>query len=49
MIRNRGISKAIPKTSSIRVMKEKNAPNSVSCVTPSGVNPMSAAMPLGST
>ena len=33
---NRGISKATPKTSSIRVMKEKNSPNSVSWVSPAG-------------
>ena len=39
----------MPKTSSIRVMKLKKLPNSVSWVTPAGVNPIRAAMPLGST
>ncbi len=49
MTTNSGISKAMPKTSSIRVMKEKKSPNSVSWVSPAGVKPISAAMPLGST
>ena len=46
---NSGISKATPKTSSIRVMKVKKSVNSVSWVSSSGVKPISAAMPLGST
>ncbi len=49
MMTNSGISKATPKTSSIRVMKVKKSPNSVSWMTPAGVKLIRVAMPLGST
>ena len=49
MTTNSGISKATPKTSSIRVMKVKNRRTRSAGSTPSGVKPISAAMPFGST
>ena len=45
---NSGISKAIPKISSIRLMNEKNCVNSTRLVTSAGVNPMRTVMAFGS-
>ena len=46
---NSGISIAMPKTSSIRIRKEKYLVKSIRLVTPFGVNEIRTESPLGST
>ena len=46
---NSGISKATPKTSSIRVKNEKYSPNSTRFSSWLGVKPISTSSPRGST
>ena len=49
MITNSGISKAMPKTSSIRVKKQKYSSNSTRLARPAGVKPISTSRPRGRT